>query len=50
MKKTYNAPCMEIVKIQTTGMIATSMVIFDETVDVGNVLMREDIMMIFTFK
>ena len=41
MKKTYNAPCMEIVKIQTAAMLAGSMDLFEDTVDEGNVLIRE---------
>ena len=40
MKKIYIAPCIEIVKIHTTGMIATSMGLNNETVGGSSVLSR----------
>ena len=42
MKKTYTTPCMEIVKIQTAGMLAQStMGLNDTTVSGSNALSRE---------
>ena len=40
MKKTYIAPCMVIVKIQTVGMIAASMQLNNETVGTSSALSR----------
>ena len=41
MKKTYTTPCMEIVKIQTAGMLAGSMNLNDTTVSGNSALSRE---------
>lgn len=45
MKKTYIAPSMEVIKVNVTSIIATSMIISETTVDTsveGVQLGRED--------
>lgn len=42
MKKTYISPSMEVIKVNVTNIIATSMAIYDETVNSSIQLGREN--------
>lgn len=44
MKKTYVKPSVEVIKVETTQMMATSLGIYGEGVDSGSQLSREDVM------
>ena len=43
MKKSYVKPSVEVIKVETTQMMATSMGIYGDSVDSGSQLSREDV-------
>lgn len=43
MKKTYVKPSVEVISVETTKMMATSIGIYGDSVDSGSQLSREDV-------